>query len=203
MAVDYHCALVGRLLLRVKFIFLFLLYNCSWAFITKDIIIATFWAFYTFLGIRLLIFHTKVVSKIIIIILLNLLDEPHVYKVLNLFFLILSPVVDNFALLVSWFIVRVKPIFLLLGFLSFKLIMMLLTVIILEKLSLMSFQLILSKLSESSKPLYGFLNNTFINSLAFDTSLNIAVTVPIGILLLLKLNRCVITSLSIHRFFSH
>ena len=204
MTVDYHSAEICRLLLRVELAFLFLFYDGRWAFVSKNVIITTFWAFFTFFGLGFLIFNAEVIiPKVIVFIFLNLLDETHVDKVFNLLFLIFSPFIYNFALFIGRFKVRVLQIFLLLGLLSFELFLVLLAVVILKKLLLVSLQLVLSQLPEGCDSLYRFFNNTLIDSLALYTALDITVAVPVGIFLLLELNRRVISSLSVHRLFPH
>lgn len=80
---------------------------------------------------------------------------------------------------------------------------MLLTVVILQKLLLVSSQFILSQLLNHAYFLYRLFNNALINPLAFNAHFNITATVPVWILLLLDLDWHIILCLSVHVFFTH
>ncbi len=80
---------------------------------------------------------------------------------------------------------------------------MFLTVEVLQKLLLMSFQLVLSQLLDHTYFLYGFFNNILIDTFALNTHLNVTATVPVWILFLLDFDRNKVFCFSFDVFFTH
>lgn len=144
------------LLLNTLMSSLLLFDNCSRTFISKNVIISTLWAIFTLWRLRFLIFNTKVViTEVIIFILFNFLDESHIDKVLNLFLLVVCPIVFLFQVgVLTWFNRWLRIwIFLLIFFLYlffFKLLLVLLSVEVFKELFFVSFELILSQLFNGS-----------------------------------------------------
>jgi hypothetical protein len=133
---------------------LFFLYNCCWTLIAKNIII-TFWAFFTMWRLRFFILDTKIIICIceIILVLLNFLNESHIYKIFYLLFLIFSPVIFKFCILILfnwWFRIWIFLFVLFFLFLFLNQLLMFLSKMIFKKLFLMSFKICISKLFNSS-----------------------------------------------------
>lgn len=121
--------------------------DSCWPLISKNIIISTIWAtaFFTLLILWFFILNTKIICTKIIFILLDFFNKPHVDEIIYLLLLILCPLII-WGLLsiwkwVCWVWVFNFIFFILLVFLKF--LLMLLSIIILQKLFFVSFKLIL------------------------------------------------------------
>ena len=80
---------------------------------------------------------------------------------------------------------------------------MLLTVVVLQKLLFVSFQLILSQLLDHAYFLYRLFNNTLVDAFALNTHLDVAATVPVWIFFLLNFDWHKSLCLSFNVFFTH
>ena len=181
---------------------LFFLDDCSGPFVSEYVVVSTLRTCFALRWLRFLVLDTEIiVSKIVVVVFLNFLDESHVDKILDLLLLVLGPFVKTIILLCLWFLFGIE-IFIFL-FLLLQGFLMLLAVVVLQKLLLMSFQLVLSQLLDHAYFLYDFFNNTLVDSFALNTHLNITATVPVWIFFLLDFDWHKVLCLPFNVFFTH
>lgn len=219
MTVDYNCSL-GCILLAFRFWRnFFFLYDCSRSFISKNIIIVSIRALAWTVGrLGFLILNTEIISFKIIFVLRNFFNESHVDEFVDLLFLVFSPIIDGSLWTCFHFFSRFRlslnllfrawlwsslSLFFLLIFLLFQLFLMLLFVVVFQKLLLMSFELIFSQLFYIVVLILDFFNELFIDFFALDSTLKIAITVPIRILFTFMINRSECSNLSFSWSFAH
>lgn len=219
MTVDYNCSLGCILLAFRLWRNFFFLYDCSRSFISKNIIIVSIGALAWTAGwLGFLILYTEIISFKIIFVLRNFFNESHVDEFVDLLFLVFSPIIDrslwtcfhlfsrlwlSLDLLFRAWLWSTLRLFLLFSFLFFQLLLMLLFVIIFQKLLLMSFELIFSQEFYIVVLTLDFFNELFINFFALDSTLDIAITVPIRILFAFLINRSECSNLPFSWPFAH
>jgi len=139
MVVNEDGSLVDWFLFRTGFGLLLFLYNGGGPFISKNIVVSALRTGLAFCRLRLWVFDTEIlICEFVVFVFFDFLNEAHVDKILDLFFLVLGPIVEMFVVLglgfgVGWGLI----------FLFFQDLLVLLAVVVLQELLLMSSEFVL------------------------------------------------------------